>query len=227
MLFLAGDAVCRPSSPSPSSSSRAPASAPRAHRLARRRSPAQGRRERPVRRRPRGWTRIAVPGADSAYRDDANLGSVLFDVRCHDRDGDAPLGSLTEHLIMGTTARDVQREETLPFDGREALHTLMTAKLDGVPMQYDLYVMKKDGCVYDLVYVAPPDRFAAARRPSSASRPACTEAGHDPRAAAVRSPRRRARARRSRRPRRPRWGSSPTGWAASAASSSTWARLAP
>jgi hypothetical protein len=110
---------------------------------------------------PAGWTRIAVRGADLAYRDDANLGSVLFDVRCHDRDGDAPLGSLTEHLIMGTTARDVQREETLPFDRREALHTLMTAKLDGVPMQYDLYVMKKDGCVYDLVYVAPPDRFPA------------------------------------------------------------------
>ena len=108
-----------------------------------------------------GWTRITVPGADLAYRDDAHEGSILFDVRCHDRDGDAPLGSLTEHLIMGTTARDVQREETIPFDGREALHTLMTAKLDGVAMQYDLYVMKKDGCVYDLVYVAPPDRFAA------------------------------------------------------------------
>ena len=37
----------------------------------------------------------------------------------------------------------------------------MRAKLDGVPMQYDIYVMKKDGCVYDLVYVAPPGRFAA------------------------------------------------------------------
>jgi hypothetical protein len=37
----------------------------------------------------------------------------------------------------------------------------MRAKLDGVPMQYDIYVMKKDGCVYDLVYVAPPARFTA------------------------------------------------------------------
>ncbi len=108
-----------------------------------------------------GWTRIAVPGADLAYRDDAHAGSILFDVRCHDRDGDAPLVALTGHLIMGTTERDVQSEETVPFDGREALHTVMTAKLDGVPMQYDLYVMKKDGCVYDLVYVAPPDRFTA------------------------------------------------------------------
>jgi len=35
------------------------------------------------------------------------------------------------------------------------------AKLDGVLMEYDLYVTKKDGCVTDLVYVAPPQGFAA------------------------------------------------------------------
>jgi hypothetical protein len=61
---------------------------------------------------------------------------------------------------MGTTDRTVDSQEVVPFDGREAMHTLLRAKLDGVPMQYDLYVMKKDGCVYDIVYVASPDRFA-------------------------------------------------------------------
>lgn len=109
---------------------------------------------------PPGWTRIRVDGADVAYRDEPHEGSVLFDVRCHDRDGDAPLASLTEHLIMGTTERNVEKQETIPFDGREAMHTVMSAKLDGVPMQYDLYVMKKDGCVYDVVYVAPAARFS-------------------------------------------------------------------
>ena len=109
---------------------------------------------------PAGWTRIDVQGADVAYRDEGREGSALFDVRCNDRDNDAPLAALTEHLIAGTTARDYQRQDTLPFDGREALHTLLGAKLDGVPMQYDIFVMKKDGCVYDLIYVAPPDHFA-------------------------------------------------------------------
>ena len=109
---------------------------------------------------PAGWTRIDVQGADVAYRDEGREGSALFDVRCHDRDDDAPLASLTEHLIAGTTERDYQHQDTLPFDGREALHTLLSAKLDGVAMQYDIFVMKKDGCVYDLIYVAPPHRFA-------------------------------------------------------------------
>jgi hypothetical protein len=112
---------------------------------------------------PEGWRRIPVDGADLAYRDDPREGSTLFDVHCHDRDGDAPLPVLTEHLIMGTTARDVQLAETLPFDGREVLHTLMSAKLDGVAMRYDLYVMKKDGCVYDVVFVAPPGTFEQGR----------------------------------------------------------------
>jgi hypothetical protein len=109
---------------------------------------------------PAEWRPVHVDGADLAYRDEAREGSTLFDVRCGARDDDAPLSVLTEHLIMGTTEREYDSQETIPFDGREALHTLLRAKLDGVPMQYDIYVMKKNGCVYDLVYVAPPERFA-------------------------------------------------------------------
>lgn len=109
---------------------------------------------------PPSWRRIHVEGADLAFRDDPREASALFNVRCGRRDDDAPLSALTDHLIMGTTAREVDHQETIPFDGREAMRTLVRAKLDGVPMQYEIYVMKKDGCVYDIVYVAPPGRFA-------------------------------------------------------------------
>jgi hypothetical protein len=109
---------------------------------------------------PDSWRRIRVDGADVAFRDDARQGSALLDVRCGSRDDDAPLAILTENLVMGTTERDIEGQEVIPFDRREAMHTRLRAKLDGVPMQYDIYVMKKDGCVYDVVYVAPPSRFA-------------------------------------------------------------------
>jgi hypothetical protein len=109
---------------------------------------------------PPAWRRIRVDGADLAFRDDERSGSALFNVRCSQRDDDAPLSVLTDHLIMGTTEREFDAQDTVPFDAREALHTLLRAKLDGVPMQYDIYVMKKDGCLYDLVYVAPPGHFA-------------------------------------------------------------------
>jgi hypothetical protein len=110
---------------------------------------------------PATWRRVELDGADLAFRDDVSGGSALFAVRCGRRDDDAPLAILTEHLIMGTTDRETLGQEVIPFDRREAMRTLLLAKLDGVPMQYDIYVVKKDGCVYDLVYVAPPERFAA------------------------------------------------------------------
>ena len=106
------------------------------------------------------WRRIHVPGADLAFRDDDRDGSALFDVRCGGRDDDAPLAILTQNLVMGTTERDFESQEVIPFDQREAMHSRLRAKLDGVPMQYDIYVMKKDGCVYDLAYLAPPSSFA-------------------------------------------------------------------
>jgi hypothetical protein len=109
---------------------------------------------------PAGWRPLSLEGADAAYRDEEHEGSVMFDVRCHRRDDDAPLSALTGQLVIGTTERETLSEESAPFDGREVLHTRMRAKLDGVPMQYDLFVLKKDGCVYDLVYVAPPARSA-------------------------------------------------------------------
>jgi hypothetical protein len=108
---------------------------------------------------PASWTVIRVDAANVAYRDEPNRASVLANGRCGRKDDDTPLSALTAHLVMGTTAREIASQETIPFDGREAMHTRMQAKLDGVPMAYDLYVLKKDGCVYDLVYVGDPRAF--------------------------------------------------------------------
>ena len=110
---------------------------------------------------PGTWRRVALPAADLAFRDEAHEGSILINSRCASSDRDAPLLSLTEHLIIGTTDRHIAREETVPFDSREARHTILSARLDGVPMSYDIFVLKKDGCVFDLVHVAPPSAAAA------------------------------------------------------------------
>jgi hypothetical protein len=111
---------------------------------------------------PSAWHRVDLAGADLAFRDEPHEASILVNSRCTTSDRDAPLTSLTEHLIIGTTDRRIVSEETIPFDGREARHTVLRARLDGVAMTYDLFVMKKDGCVFDLVYVAPEAPAAAA-----------------------------------------------------------------
>ena len=40
------------------------------------------------------------------------------------------------------------------LNGREALRSELTAALDGVTKQYLVYVLKKNGCVYDFMYIA-------------------------------------------------------------------------
>ena len=111
---------------------------------------------------PPAWKRIDVEGAALAFRDEPNDASILVEAHCGERDEDVPLAALTNHLIMGTTERETSLEETIPFDQREARHTRMTAKLDGVPRLFDIYVLKKNGCVYDFVYVAAPEHAEAA-----------------------------------------------------------------
>ena len=108
---------------------------------------------------PSSWSMIRVDEANLAYRDDAHRASVLANGRCGRKDNDTPLSALTAHLVMGTTERAIASQETIPFDGREAMHTRMQAKLDGVLLAYDIFVLKKDGCVYDLVYVGDPGAF--------------------------------------------------------------------
>jgi len=110
---------------------------------------------------PSSWRRVDVTDASLAYRDDAHAASILVNGRCHKPDDGTPLVALTNHLVIGSTMREVVLQETEPFDGREALHTRMRAKWDGVPMALDIYVMKKDGCVYDFVYMGAPGSFEA------------------------------------------------------------------
>ena len=50
------------------------------------------------------------------------------------------------------------------IDGREALHTEMSAKLDGVSKRFTVFVFKKNGCVYDFMHIAPPTAPAEGRR---------------------------------------------------------------
>ncbi len=111
---------------------------------------------------PGAWHQVDVDDAALAYRDDKGA-SVLINGQCNLRGTDIPLLALTNQLIMGTTEREYVKEETIQFDHREARHTILRAKLDGVPLVWDIYVMKKDGCVYDLVFVAPSDHFEQGR----------------------------------------------------------------
>lgn len=108
---------------------------------------------------PSEWRRIEVDDASLAFRDEANAASVLLNARCLTADDRTPLVALTNHLLIGATEREFLSQDPEPFDGREALHTKLKAKWDGVPMLIDVFVLSKDGCIYDFVYFGSPSGF--------------------------------------------------------------------
>jgi hypothetical protein len=108
---------------------------------------------------PASWKRIEVDGQALSFVDETNGTLIAASGRCKVDGEDVPLRSLVQHLFIQFTERDVVSEEVVPFDGREALHTVVIAKLDGIPKQFDVWVLKKDRCVYDLYCIADPADF--------------------------------------------------------------------
>jgi hypothetical protein len=108
---------------------------------------------------PSSWRRITVTGGALAFRDAKNHATILVNARCTRAESDTPLVALTNQLVAGSTERTVKSQVIMPFDGREALHTTMSAKWDGVPMALDIYVAKKNGCIYDFVYSGAASSF--------------------------------------------------------------------
>jgi hypothetical protein len=103
------------------------------------------------------WRRVSFADNDLAWSDGA--GSIVAVNALCDGHGDPSLKVLTDHLLLGFENRDVLEREEMRISGRGALRTRANASLDGVPVEMELTLLKKDGCVYDLVYTAPAGRF--------------------------------------------------------------------
>ncbi|MBM4360420.1 MAG: hypothetical protein FJ096_20120 [Deltaproteobacteria bacterium] len=108
---------------------------------------------------PPSWQPLRDRDAALEFRDPDARATVLVNGRCGLASDEVPLSALTQHLFIDFTQRSLESQEVVPLDGREAMHTRLTALLDGVPMRFDVWVLKKDGCVYDLLYFAPPTSF--------------------------------------------------------------------
>jgi len=113
---------------------------------------------------PASWERLNVPGSALAFHDRENHAVIAVGARCG-KDNDVPLRALTAHLFLQFTDREIESQQVIPFDGREAIRTVLDAKLDGVPQKFNVWVLKKDGCVYDLQLIAPPEHYAVAAPP--------------------------------------------------------------
>lgn len=112
---------------------------------------------------PPEWARARARRGDVAFTHTGG-GTIYTESECGAAAEDVPLPVLTNHLFFDVVIVDELSREALTLDGRAALRTRIIGELDGVPVALDAVVLKKDGCVYDLVLVAGADRLDARAR---------------------------------------------------------------
>ncbi len=102
---------------------------------------------------PASWRTIEAEGTLLAFRDDAQKATIALGARCGQDGDDVPLTALTQHLFLQFTDRDPREQKEISLDGRAALRSTLSATLDGVPKTFVVYVLKKDLCVYDFLWI--------------------------------------------------------------------------
>lgn len=110
---------------------------------------------------PARFERVELDDNDLAFHHRGE-GTISVNATCSEYE-DVPLAALVNHLLFETTERRFLIEETVTLDGRAARHVVVHAALDGVAIELELYVLKKDGCVIDFAHVRTPDAPPAAR----------------------------------------------------------------
>lgn len=78
--------------------------------------------------------------------------------------GDSSLESFTDHLRIDFREWKILSQEATTMAGRDAVRTVVLAEIDGeVQTKLDLVVFKKNGCLFDLQYMASPSAFERGR----------------------------------------------------------------
>ncbi len=90
------------------------------------------------------------------------VGIIELYAQC-DEQGDSSLVQYTDHLRIDWDDWKVVEQEKTTLLGRAALRTVVDASLDGIPRRNELWVVKKNGCLFDLRYSAGAGDFSAGR----------------------------------------------------------------
>ena len=112
------------------------------------------------------WEAVPNGRADLELSHRAGDAGLLANAECGGRHARADLPALTRRLFVGLRDREVLENGTTEVAGLPATHTVVEARVAGDErrVRVEAFIIKGEGCVYDLVYVARADAFAE-RRP--------------------------------------------------------------
>jgi hypothetical protein len=111
---------------------------------------------------PADWRPQRVEGGALAFRSPELGAALALLADCEDPEpGELPW--VARHLFWGLQDRRILERAPLVVHGTAAMRTRLTARLDGRPIEVEGVTLRRDGCLYDFAYLAPPAVFARGR----------------------------------------------------------------
>ena len=112
---------------------------------------------------PKGWKPAKEKGAQVLWVHESMPALIHLRAQC-EMHGDSSLESFTDHLRIDFREWKLLSQEPTTVAGRDAMHSIILASIDGgVETQMELIVVKKNGCLFDLQYIAAPEDFERGR----------------------------------------------------------------
>jgi hypothetical protein len=109
----------------------------------------------------KGWDSHHDEGTQVAWHNNDLASMIQVRSQC-DEHGDSDLQSFTDHLRIDTDQWQIVQERYFRIVGRQALRTTVKFELDGLPVEAEFIVLKKNGCLFDISLLAKPGNYDAA-----------------------------------------------------------------
>lgn len=106
------------------------------------------------------WKRVKIEGGDAAFLNESIGATITVDSTCNKK-GKYSLKALSESLLIGIEDKTLIQRDELTVSGENALSSIYTGKLDGIPLKISAVVFKKGNCIYDFTYTSSPDNFSS------------------------------------------------------------------
>ena len=109
------------------------------------------------------WQVTRSSEADLELRRVSPPGGMLADATCGERIARRDAARLVRYLTFGLKQRADVQTEPVTVGGRAGARSTLRGTLDGTEVAVEAISLKDGACVYDFLYVAPVDAFAAGR----------------------------------------------------------------
>jgi len=113
------------------------------------------------------WTRLSLKEQDStetsdiAYKAKRSASIISLNSACRTKADveEKDLKKITQLLFMGISDLRIYSERSLLIQGSPGLESTVQGKVEGEEMMLRTIVLRRNNCVYDLIYMARPNFF--------------------------------------------------------------------